>query len=132
MKLRLSSLALALLSTACVTIRPVTAPASFIPRQSPEYVWVQQQDGELYQVARPAIHGDTLVGLRFGTSEPVNLALPHIRTLSAKQIHRTRTTLFIATTAFVASFVVWRALEAGSSGSRCQYLTDNNEWICPN
>lgn len=131
MKTRLYVFALLLTTTACVTVRPLAAPSAFIPQRTPEFVWVEQNDGELYQVTQPVLHGDTLVGMRAGTSEPVNLTLPQIRSISARQLHRTRTTLFVATAAALASFIVWRAIESGPSGSNCQYLTDNHVWICP-
>lgn len=131
MKSRLVVCALLLGTGACVTVRPVAAPAAFIPQHTPEFVWVEQNDGELYQVSRPTLRGDTLQGMRVGTSEPVNLALPQIRSISARQLHRTRTTLFVATATALAGFIVWRAIGSGSTGSNCQYLTDNHVWICP-
>ena len=118
-------------AAACMSVRPVLTPSNFIPQQNPDLVWVTSQQGEVIPLARPSLRGDTLVGNWLGTSERVTFSLPTLQGLSARQPDRKRTTMLIATAAALAGFVVWRALESGSTGSRCQYLTDNNEWICP-
>src|SRR4026209_1747441 len=81
MKLYTSVTLIALSSSACFTIQPVTRPADFIPQTNPELVWVRHPEGEVIPVAKPRLFGDTLVGMRAGTPESVRVALPRIQSI---------------------------------------------------
>jgi hypothetical protein len=123
---------LALSSSACVTVRPVAAPASFIPQTKPELVWVQHQDGESFPLSRPTMRGDTLAGQRLDTAEPVRLALPRVASISARQPDRTRTALLVAGAAALAGLFVWRASgKGGGSASYC-FLGYDGAFHCVN
>lgn len=131
MKLFVSMALLAFATTACMTIRPVAAPASFIPSRNPELVWVEHHSGEVMPVAGPSLIGDTLVGTHLGTAESVRLTLPQIRSLFARQPDRTRTTLLLAATGLIAGFVVWRATQSGGDSHYC-FITPGGEFHCVN
>lgn len=130
MKRYMSALIVALSSAACFRIQPVTRPADFIPQSNPELVWVHQQDGEIVPVARPALLGDTLLGIRAGTSESVRVALPRIQSISARQPDQKRTVLVAATGIALAGFVAWRATKGGGNPSYC-FLGYDGQFHCP-
>ena len=130
MKRYTSVLMIALTSAGCFTIQPVRRPADFIPQSNPELVWVRQQDGEVVPVARPALQGDTIVGLRAGTPESVRLALPRIQSISARQPDTKRTLLVAVTGIALAGFVAWRATKGGGNPSYC-FLGADGEFHCP-
>lgn len=122
--------ALLVLSTAaCVTVRPVATPASFIPQRNPDLVWVTVQSGEVIPIAGPQLRGDTLSGRWLGTSDPVSMQLPQVRMVSARQPDRTRTALLIATATAFAGFVVWRAIRSGNGTTNCIYEPGPG-WTC--
>ena len=118
--------------TACVSVRPVLTPASFIPQQNPELVWVTSQQGEVIPIARPSLRGDTLVGHWLGTREPVSVMLPQVQ-IQARQPDHKRTVFAVASIGLLASFVVYRAMSnSGGPRSSCHFDgSDNVGWICP-
>lgn len=83
-------------SSACMTVRPVPAPAQFIPQSNPPLVYVTYTDNSIVPVAQPKISGDTLVGTWAGLSEPVAIPFHQIQLVQAKQPARGRTRLLIA------------------------------------
>lgn len=115
-------------AAACVTVRPVLAPTSFIPARSPDIVWVTAHSGEVIPVGQPALRGDTLVGQWAGTSEPVSFPLPQIRVMQAAQPHHGRTALLAASIGVLAGFIVYRATQ--SSGPKADCYFDGHEWTC--
>ena len=119
-------------AAACVTVRPVATPASFIPQRQPELVWVTSSDheGQTIPVGRPMIQGDSLYGQWLGTSEHVRLHLPRVTSVFARQPDRTRTTLLVAGATLVAGFIVWRATNASGKGSGCVFDARSG-WYCP-
>jgi hypothetical protein len=121
---------IALTSAGCFTIQPVRRPADFIPQTNPELVWIRQQDGEVLPVARPSLLGDTLVGIRAGTPEPVRVALPRIQSISARQPDTPRTLLVAVTGFALAGFIAWRATKGSGSPNYC-FITSGGEFHCP-
>lgn len=99
-----------------------------IPQRNPEVVWVTHHDGEVIPVMRPSLRGDSLQGTWLGTSELVTLSLPRIQTMSARQLHLTRTALLVATVGTIAGFVVYRASRASGPKSNCVF--DGHDWNC--
>ena len=53
-------------AAACVSVRPVLAPAQFVPTSQPQLVWVTVENGEQLALSRPTITGDSLSGQHFG------------------------------------------------------------------
>lgn len=113
--------------TACMSVRPVLTPRSFIAQQNPELVWVTSQEGEVIPIARPSLRGDTLVGHWLGTREPVSVMLPHVQ-IQARQPDRKRTAFMVAGVGLVAGFVLYRALSGtGGPASNCHF---DGDWTC--
>lgn len=131
MKLRLLFVLLPFAAAACVSVRPVVAPVSFIPQQQPELVWVTASghEGQVIPLVRPTILGDSLHGQWHGTSERVSLHLPRVTSMVARQPDRKRTTLLVAGVGLIAGLVVWRASVA-NSGQACAY-DPRGGWYCP-
>lgn len=119
---------LPLATAACMSVRPVLAPAKFIPTSRPDLVWVTVDNGEQLALTRPPITGDTLSGNHFG--DRVTLALPRVQVMHARQPDRKRTALFVATLGAVAGFIVWRASNAGGQSSGCVF-DPRSGWYCP-
>lgn len=111
-----------LAAVGCMTVRPVVTPATYIPQQKPELVWVTQASGEVIPVAGPTVQGDTLVGSWLGTSERVSVALPRVQAIYARQPDRKRTTMLVAFAGVATGFLVWRAIQAGNGASNCFYV----------
>lgn len=97
MLLRTLVIAGTLVGTAgCMTVRPVLAPAQFIPQTNPQLVYVTYTDNSIVPVAQPKISGDSLVGTWAGLAEPVAIPFNQIQVVQAKQPARGRTRLLIA------------------------------------
>jgi hypothetical protein len=105
-------------AAACVSVRPVLAPAQFIPTKQPEVVWVTQQSGEVIPVARPTLRGDTLVGNWLGTAEPVAVHLPRMSTMLARQPDPKRTRLLVVGTVALGGLFVWQVTRLTRGGCR--------------
>ena len=102
--------------TACTSVRPVQ-PDPFIPIHTPGVVWVTYPDSTVVPVAAPGLTGDTLRGLRPGTSEPVAISMHEIRSVRAKTPDHLKTALFLTTLgvgAVSAVYVLWIS-QAGSN-----------------
>lgn len=113
--------------TACMSVRPVLTPSSFIPQRNPELVWATSQEGEVIPIARPSLRGDTLVGHWLGTREPVSVMLPQVQ-IQARQPDHKRTALMAAGIGLVAGFVLYRALTGtGGPPSNCHF---DGDWTC--
>jgi len=128
MTTRIALALLPLTAAACVSVRPVLAPASFIPMSQPDLVWVTVDNGEQLALTRPTITGDTLSGNHFG--ERVNLALPRVQVMHARQPDKKRTVLFAATVGAIVGFVAWRAHHASGQSSGCVF-DPRSGWYCP-
>ena len=59
----------------CTAVQRVAAPASFIPQEQPEQVWVTSEEGETFALLRPEVRGDSVVGILAGTSESITVPL---------------------------------------------------------
>ena len=123
MKLFFCIAAIAIVSAACATIRPVA--------RNPEIVWVEHSTGEVLPLARPSVVGDTIVGTHIGSSESLRVALPQVRSIYARQPDRKRTVLLVAATTTLAAFIVWRSTQSGGSGRYC-FITSTGEFHCVN
>jgi hypothetical protein len=117
-------------AAACVTVRPIAAPATFIPQRNPELVWVTHHDGEVIPVVRPSLRGDSLHGTWLGTAERVTLSLPRIQSMSTRQPDHRRTAMLVATIGVVAGFVVYRAARAAGPKAACHFDGHENAWTC--
>jgi len=118
MTLRQTLAFLPVVTASCMTVRPVAAPASFIPTRQPEVVWVTHQSGEFIPVARPSLRGDTLVGNWLGRAEPVAVPLPHVSALLARQPDPKRTSLLVLGTVVLGGLFVWQATRPTHGGCR--------------
>ncbi len=120
MVIRVLIAGVALLGSACVSVRPVVAPEQFIPAQQPELVWVTTPDDEVIPVAAPAVRDAAIVGTWRGLGEPVAIPLQRARLVQARQPDRRRTTLLIVGLGAGAGFLVWRVLaDNANSGPIC-------------
>ena len=116
------------IAAACVSVRPVLAPATFIPTRQPDLVWVTVQTGERLALARPTITGDTLTGHQLG--ELITVPLPRVQVMHARQTDKARTALFVASVTALAGFFVWRASHSSGRSSGCVF-DPRSGWYCP-
>jgi hypothetical protein len=86
---------MALGGVACTSVRPV-APAKLSPKSLPPVVSVTYPDQSVLVVTGPALHADTLKGLRWGTQDSVVIPLDSVRTVDARVPDRTKTLLMVA------------------------------------
>jgi hypothetical protein len=94
---------------ACTTLRRVQ-PAEFIPKNSPDVVWVTHANKAVVPVAQPEIVGDTLRGMWQGTQRPVAIPLGEIQRVQAKVPDATKTAIVVTggLVGFVAAvYTVW-------------------------
>jgi|SRR5688572_13023545 hypothetical protein len=117
---------------ACMTVRPVVAPASFVTQRQPEIVWVNAADhaDQTIPLARPTVVGDSLHGQWLGTGDRVSLNLSRVTSMVARQPDRRRTALLVAGAALVAGFVVWRSRDDSGLSSGCVF-DPRSGWYCP-
>lgn len=111
-----------------MSVRPVLAPATFIPARQPDVVWVTVQTGEQLALTRPTITGDTLTGHQLG--ERIAVPLGHVQVMRARQTDKKRTALFVAGVGALAGFFVWRASQSGGPQSGCVF-DPRSGWYCP-
>jgi hypothetical protein len=101
---KLVSLLLAGTTTACVTMRPVSAPASFIPAHRPQHVRIIAR-GQVMLLSQPRLIGDTLTGWAHG--EYQELLLSDVQRVEAPQPAPVRTVLVVtAAAAGVATLII--------------------------
>jgi hypothetical protein len=81
---------------ACTTVRRVP-PVEYLNKNSPEVVWVTYTNNAVVPLAQPEIAGDTLKGLREGTSNPLTIPLDQVRSVQAKQPDHLKTALLVTT-----------------------------------
>jgi hypothetical protein len=99
---------------ACTTVRRVQ-PVEFIPKNSPEVVWVTHANNTVVPVAQPEIARDTLRGMWQGTQRPVAISLDQIRRVQAKVPDHMKTALLLTTlgvAAISAVYFIW-VVQAG-------------------
>ena len=115
-------------AAACVSVRPVLAPAQFIPASQPQLVWVTVESGEQLALSRPTITGDTLSGHHFG--DRIAVPLQRVQVMHARQPDKKRTALFVAGVGAIAGFIVWRASHSSGQSSGCVF-DPRSGWYCP-
>jgi hypothetical protein len=106
---------------ACTSVRRVQ-PAEFIPKNSPEVVWVTYTNSTVVPVAQPEIAGDTLRGMRQGTRKPVAIPLAQVRSVQAKAHDPMKTAIFLTTmgvAAVGAVYFIWVVQAGPGGGSQC-------------
>jgi len=91
---------------ACTTVRRVP-PAEYLRTNSPDVVWVTYTNNAVVPVAQPEIAGDTLKGLRQGTSNPVTIPLDQVRSVQAKQPDHLKTAFLLTALGVGASSAVY-------------------------
>jgi hypothetical protein len=118
-------------TAACVSVRPVLAPATFVSQQQPELVWVHAADHAAHPIplGQPRVVGDSLHGLWVGTGERLSLPLSGVQ-MVARQPAKGRTALLVASAALVAGFIVWRASDDSGLPSGCVFDARSG-WYCP-
>ena len=95
MRVRLFQFGVLLLGVvACTTKRPVQ-PAE-IQKRAPDVVWVTYHDNCTVAVADPLVEGDSLRGLRHGTSTPLAIHMGDVRSVQAKTPDGVKTAFFVA------------------------------------
>lgn len=131
MRTRLVTALLPCVSAACMTVRPVIAPASFVTQRQPEVVWVSAADHAAHPIplGRPAVVGDSLQGLWLGTGERLTLPLSGVQ-MVARQPDTRRTVLLVAGAALAAGFIAWRATDDRGPQSGCVF-DPRSGWYCP-
>jgi hypothetical protein len=87
---------------ACTSVRPVE-PAKLSSKQLPAVVSVTYPDQTVLVLMAPAITGDTLKGLRWGTQDSVAIPLASVQTVEAKVPDRTKTLLLAGTVGVLAA-----------------------------
>jgi hypothetical protein len=110
---------LASLGSACTTVRPIQ-PALFIPRTAPDVVWVTAADNTVVPVAAPEVAGDTLRGMRRGTSEPIAIPLISLQTVKAKVPDHAKTALLLVGMGALATatvYAIWISKAGPHAGS---------------
>lgn len=117
---------------ACMTVRPVLAPANFVSQKQPEIVWVNAIDhaDQTIPLGRPTVVGDSLHGQWLGTGDRVSLGLSRVTSMVARQPDRRRTTLLVAGAALLAGFIAWRARNARGPSGSCVF-DPRYGWYCP-
>ncbi len=112
------------LAAGCTSLRPVP-PAEYLTKNSPDLVWVTYPNRVVVPVAQPEVAGDTLKGMRPGTSQPVAIPLAQVSSVQAKTPDGTKT-IFFATAlgagAVSAVYLIWIS-QAGprTDGVYCPY-----------
>lgn len=112
--------AVLLCSTAgCSSVRPLTAPSSFIQQHRPDEVWVADTNGEVIRLAGPTVRGDSLVGLVDGASQPVAVRLTPEQEVFARQKSPRRTAELVGLFGVVGGFAIWGFLVGGDGPDTC-------------
>jgi hypothetical protein len=101
----------------CTAVRPVAAPASFIPEEQPEQVWVASEEGETFALLRPQIRGDSVTGILAGTNEPITVPLDSSHRVFAKQNSPSKTAQLVGSMGLLAGLTVL-GFAIGESGPK--------------
>ena len=109
---------LVVLGSACTTVRPIQ-PDLFIPRNAPDVVWVTTADNTVVPITAPELAGDTLRGLRRGTSEPVAIPFTSLQTVKARVPDHTKTAFFLVGMGALATATVY-AIWVSKAGPHTQ------------
>lgn len=104
---------------ACTAVRPVAAPTTFIPQQQPEQVWITSDAGETFALLRPAIRGDSVVGILAATSEPFSVPLTPGHVVFARQKSSSKTAQLVGGLGLLAGAVVLGFVLGGSGDKVC-------------
>jgi hypothetical protein len=105
--------------TACATVRPVTAPATFIPQHHPDRIWVAAPNGEVLQLIGPALRGDSVVGTLAGTSEPLAVPLTPDYHVFARQPAAGRTAQLVGVVGVIGGLAIWGFAQGGNGEKGC-------------
>jgi hypothetical protein len=100
------SLGLLLAGAACSSMQ-VVEPAQVIPAQHPASVWVKESSGEVVDVLKPSVEGDTLRGIVAQIGEPYAVALKDITTVRALEPDKTRTWIVVVGSVAMGSFGIY-------------------------
>ncbi len=80
---------------ACTTVRRIP-PVEYLRTNNPDVVWVTYTNSAVVPLAQPEIAGDTLRGMRPGTSNPLSIPLDQVRSVQAKQLDHLKTGILLA------------------------------------
>src|SRR5215208_933241 len=104
-------------TTACTSLQPVAEPSAFFAKQSPSFVVVttteHSEDDDPLIVTRPQLQGGTLSGIAYG--EPLAIPVTRVRTMSAHQPNRRRTTLAVFTGVAIVGTLGYLAATSGDA-----------------
>jgi hypothetical protein len=107
-------------TTACYTVQRVRAPQQFIPQRAPERVWVLDNgNGETFQLERPVLRADSVVGTLAGTAESLALQLTSDRVVFARQKSNGKTAQLIAGLGLLGGLAIYGVIAAGSGERQC-------------
>ena len=105
--------------TACTSLQPVAEPSAYFAKQSPAFVVVttteQTDEDDPLIVTRPQLQEGTLTGMAYG--EPLAIPVTRVRTMSANQPNRGRTTLAIITGVAILGTLGYLAATSGDGFS---------------
>ena len=103
----------------CTAVQRVAAPASFIPQQQPEQVWVTSEEGETFALLNPVVRGDSVVGTLAGTSEQIAVPLDPAHRVFAKQKSSSKTMQLVGSMGLLAGLTVLGFAVGGSGEKVC-------------
>jgi len=104
----------------CATVRPVAAPSAYIAQHRPDQVWVADSNGELFQLNKPTVSGDSIIGtLATGGGELMAFELTPARTVFAKQPSKSKTLQLVGVIALVAGAATYGFIVGGSGDKGC-------------
>ena len=100
---------------ACTSLQPVAEPNAFFAKQSPAFVVVttteQTEEDDPLIVTRPQLQEGTLTGMAYG--EPLTIPVTQVRTMSANQPNKRRTTFAIITGVAIVGTLGYLAATSG-------------------
>ena len=106
-------------TAACTSLQPVAEPNAFFAKQSPSFVVVttteQTEDDDPMIITRPQLQAGTLTGVAYG--EPLAIPVTRVRTISANQPNKRRTTLAIITGVAIVGTLGYLAVTSGDGFS---------------
>jgi len=93
----------------------VVHPADVIPYQHPQHVYVKERSGEVIDVHKPRIDGDTLRGEVAQLGEPYSVALKDIVTVKALERDKTKTWIAAVGGVALGSFAIYELTQSTAS-----------------
>jgi hypothetical protein len=98
---------------ACMTMRPVESPSSFLAGKSPGVVVVIANDGKATEIATPKLLADTVYGFN-AEGDEVTFAVNNVQTMIAKQISVPKTILVAAGATVLTAFLATAVFGSGT------------------